>query len=195
MLSFRKGELIFAHGDPSDAVFIIRDGWVAISLRVRSRESTVDIRGAKDFIGIDPVAGQPTRATSARALTDCRLLRIETKTMTAALAENRTLSLAFMADVMAWMVQYQQDLAAQRTQPAEKRLARILLRLSRFDGQSSDEAVFAKVSQETLADIVGTTRSRVSFFMNKFRDAGFVDYAIGNPNLVVRRSLVDFCAQ
>jgi CRP-like cAMP-binding protein len=195
MMSFRKGQSIFAQGDSSDALFVIRTGSVRLSAKCHGgKEATLDILGNEDFVGKDSLAGERTRTASASALTDCQLLRIEQKTMMLALAQEVTLANAFCAYVLKRNIRYQQDLVDQRCNPSEKRLARILLRLSRFDWQSSPGTTIPKINQEALAEMVGTTRSRVSFFMNKFRDSGFIDYDPTSKLIRVHRTLVTFCA-
>ena len=195
MMSFRKGESIFAQGDVSDAVFVIQAGSVRLSARCESgKEATLDILGVEDFVGKDSLAGQPIRTTTARALTDCQLLRIEQKAMMIALTQEVTLTAAFCAYVLKRNILYQQDLVDQRCNPSEKRLARVLLRLTRFDGQSSVGTSIPKINQETLAEMVGTTRSRVSFFMNKFRTSGFIDYDPTSNLIRIHRTLLTFCA-
>jgi CRP/FNR family transcriptional regulator, cyclic AMP receptor protein len=179
----------------SDAVFVIQTGSVRLSARCQGgKEATLDILGNEDFVGKDSLAGQSIRTTSANALTDCQLLRIEQKAMMLALAQEVTLASAFCAYVLKRNIRYQQDLVDQRCNPSEKRLARILLRLTRFDGQSSLGTAIPKINQETLAEMVGTTRSRVSFFMNKFRNSGFIDYDPASNLIRVHRTLLTFCA-
>jgi CRP/FNR family cyclic AMP-dependent transcriptional regulator len=196
MMSFRKGQSIFAQDDVSDAVFVIQTGSVRLSARHQSgKEATLDILGNEDFVGTDSLAGQPIRTTSASALTDCQLLRIEQKAMMLALAQEVNLATAVCAHVLKRNIRYQQDLVDQRCNPSEKRLARILLRLTRFDGQSSFGTAIPKFNQETLAEMVGTTRSRVSFFMNKFRSSGFIDYNNTSNLIRVHRKLRAFCGE
>ena len=196
MMFFRKGQAIFAQGDASDAVFVIQTGSVRLSARSQGgKEATLDILGEEDFVGKDSIAGQPIRMSSANALTDCQLLRIEKKAMMLALAQEVALSNVFCAFVLARNIRYQQDLVDQRCNPSEKRLARILLLYAHFDGQSSPEIVVLKINHETLAEMVGTTRSRVCFFMKKFKDAGYIDYKLKDEKLRVRRSLLTFYAQ
>jgi CRP/FNR family transcriptional regulator, cyclic AMP receptor protein len=196
MMSFRKGRMIFAQGDACDAVFVIQSGNVRLSARSQGgKEATLDILGDEDFVGKDSIAGQPIRTASAIALTDCQLLRIEKKAMMLALAREVTLSKTFCAYVLARNIQYQQDLLDQRCNSSEKRLARILLRQSHFNRQSSPETVIARINHEILAEMVGTTRSRVCFFMKRFKDAGYIEYNLKKPELRVRRSLLAFYAQ
>jgi CRP-like cAMP-binding protein len=196
MMSFRKGQTIFAQGDVSDAVFVIQTGSVRLSAKSQGgKEATLDILGGEDFVGKDSVAGQAIRTTSANALTNCQLLRIGKKTMMLALAQEVTLSNAFCAFVLARNIRYQHDLVDQRCNPSEKRLARILLLYAHFDGQSSPEIVVQKISHETLSEMVGTTRSWVCFFMKKFKDAGLIDYKLKGQKLWVRQSLLTFYIQ
>ena len=196
MLSFRKGQMIFAHGDASDAVFVIQSGNVRISARSQGgKEATLDILGDGDFVGKDSIAGRPIRTASASALTDCQLLRIEKKAMMLALAREVRLSKTFCVYVLARNIRYQQDLLDQRCNSSEKRLARILLRHAHLDRQSSPETVIARIKHEILAEMVGTTRSRVCFFMNRFKNAGYIEYNLKKPELRVRRSLLAFYAR
>jgi CRP/FNR family cyclic AMP-dependent transcriptional regulator len=196
MKSFRKGQTIFAQGDAADSVFVIQKGTVKLSARSspRGKEATLDILNDKHFVGKDCVADQPIRIASAIALTDCTLLRIEKETMMLALAREVTLSNRFCSYVLARNIRYQQDLIDQRCSPSEKRLARILLLLSHFGEQSSPEAVVPYITHETLAEMVGTTRSRICFFMRKFRASGFIEYKLSRP-MRVRQSLLTFCAR
>ena len=195
MMSFRKGQSIFAQEDVSDAVFVIQTGSVRLSARYQSgKETTLDILGNEDFVGNDSLVGQPLRTTSASAWTDCQLLRIERKAMMLALAQEGTLATAVCAYVLKRNIRYQQDLMDQRCNLSEKRLAHILLRLTRFEGRSSFGTAIPKINQETLAEMVGTTRSRVSFFMNKFRNSGLIDYNTTSNLIRVHRKLLAFCA-
>lgn len=196
MMSFRKGQSIFAQDDVSDAVFVIQTGSVRLSARSQSgKEATLEILGKQDLAGHDSLAGQPLRTASAGALTDCQLLRIEKKIMMCALAQEVTLATAVYTYVLKRNIRYQQDLVDQRCNPSEKRLARILLRLTHFDGRSSFGTAIPKINQETLAEMVGTTRSRVSFFMNKFRSSGFIDYNNTSNLIRVHRKLRAFCGE
>ena len=196
MMSFRKGQSIFAQDDVSDAVFVIQTGSVRLSARSQSgKEATLEILGKQDLAGHDSLAGQPLRTASASALTDCQLLRIDQKTMMYTLAQEVTLATAVCTYVLKRNIRYQQDLVDQRCNPSEKRLARILLRLTHFDGRSSFGTAIPKINQETLAEMVGTTRSRVSFFMNKFRSSGFIDYNNTSNLIRVHRKLRAFCGE
>ena len=177
MMIFRKRQTIYVQGDVADAVFVIQKGEVKLSAKSPTgKEAVLDILSDQDFVGKDSIAGQSSRTASATAMTDCRLLRIEKKSMILALAKQVKLANMFWAYVLARNIRYQQDLVDQRCNPSEKRLARILLLLAHFDGHGSPEAQIPKISHETLAEMVGTTRSRVSFFMNRFKESGFIYY-------------------
>ncbi len=196
MLSFRKGKTIFAQGDAADALFVIQKGEVKLSVKSPTgREAVLDILSDEDFVGKDSIAGQSSRTASARAMTDCSLLRIEKKTMLRALAQQGKLANMFWAYVLARNIRYQQDLVDQRCNPSEKRLARILLLLAHFDGHGSPETQIPKISHETLAEMVGTTRSRVSFFMKRFKESGFIYYGSKGRLMRVHRTLLAFCGQ
>src|SRR5208283_4503053 len=152
-------------------------------------EATLGILREGDFFGEGSLAGQPLRMGSATAMTDCELLRIGKKAMVLALHREHKFSDLFVAYLLARNVRYEEDLVDQLFNSSEKRLARILLLLARFGKEGVPETVIAKISQETLAEMIGTTRSRVSFFMNRFRKLGFVDY--GGNGLQVHSSLLN----
>jgi CRP/FNR family cyclic AMP-dependent transcriptional regulator len=194
MMSFRKGQTIFGQGDTADAIFVILKGNVRLSARSRDREATLDILSDEDFVGEDCIAGERLRTASASAMTDCTLLRIQKKTMILTLAQEPKLSNMFCAYVLARKIRYQQDLVDQRCNRSEKRLARILLLLAHFDGRTSPEGVVPNISHKMLAEMVGTTRSRVSFFMKRFRDSGLIDYKLHTQPIRIRRSLLAFQA-
>lgn len=196
MMSFRRGQTIYAQGDATDALFVIQKGKVKLSVRSQAgKEATLDILGEDDFVGKDAIAGQSSRTASAMAMTDCSLLRIQKKVMMLALARQVKLANLFWAYVLARNIRYQQDLVDQRCNPSEKRLARILLLLAHFDAHGSLETVVPRISHETLAEMVGTTRSRVCFFMKRFKNAGFIYYENKSKLLRVHRTLLAFCAQ
>lgn len=196
MVSFRKGESIFAQGDASDAVFVIQTGVVRLSIRAHGgREATLDILGSNDLMGKDSLAGRPMRTASANALTNCQLLRIEMKTMVQVLAKEVALANAFAAYVLGRNLRYQNDLAEQRCNNSEMRLAGILLRMAHLDGQGSEETTIPRINQSTLAEMVGTTRSRVSYFMNRFKESGFIDYGRWSDGVQIRGSLLAFYGQ
>jgi CRP/FNR family transcriptional regulator, cyclic AMP receptor protein len=187
---FPKKETIFAQGDAADSVFYIQEGKVRLTVVSKTgKEATLGILGEGEFFGEGGLAGQPLRMGSATALTDCELLRIDKKAMMEALHREHEFSDMFVAYLLARNIRYEEDLVDQLFNSSEKRLARILLLLAHFGKEGAPETVIPKISQETLADMIGTTRSRVSFFMNRFRELGFVDY--GGGGLQVHSSLLN----
>jgi CRP/FNR family cyclic AMP-dependent transcriptional regulator len=192
-LLFPRKQTIFAQGDPADAIFYLRKGKVRLTVVSKDgKEATIGILSEASFFGEGSLAGQPLRMGSATAITDCAVLRIEKKAMVDALHRERTLSDLFVAYLLTRNIRYEEDLVDQLFNSSEKRLARVLLMLARFGKEGVPEAVIPKLSQETLAEMVGTTRSRVSFFMNRFRKLGFIDYAGGaEGGLQVHSSLLD----
>ncbi len=170
-------QLIFSQGDVTDAVFYIQTGAVRIAVLSSSgKEATIGILRAGNFFGEGCLAGQALRMGSANALTDCDLLRIEKKAMMQALHREHKLSDRFVAYLLARTIRYEADLADQLFNSSEKRLARILLLLAHFGQEGAPDTIVPAISQATLAEMVGTTRSRVNFFMNKFRKLGFIEY-------------------
>jgi CRP-like cAMP-binding protein len=191
-LTFVQKQGVFAQGDRADAVFYIQKGKVKLTVVSKTgREATLGILGAGYFFGEGALAGQALRMGSAVAMTDCEIQRIDKKAMMAALRRESAFSELFVAYLLARNVRYEEDLVDQLFNSSEKRLARILLLLAHFGKEDVPEAVIPKISQESLAEMVGTTRSRVSFFMNRFRQLGFVDYS-GGPEggLQVHSSLL-----
>jgi CRP-like cAMP-binding protein len=177
VVAFLKTQTIFAQGDATDAVFYIQKGRVRLTVVSESgKEATLGIMKEGDFFGEGGLAGQPLRMGSAIAMTDCELMRIDKKAMMLALHQEPTLSDLFTAYLLGRNIRYEADLVDQLFNSSEKRLARALLLLAHFGKEGVPETVVPKISQETLAEMVGTTRSRVSFFMNRFRKLGFVDY-------------------
>jgi len=184
-----KEQAIFAQGDGADAVFYIQKGKVKLTVVSKTgKEATIGILGEGSFFGEGALAGQVLRMGSAAALTDCELLRVDKKAMMAALHREHSFSDMFMAYLLARNIRYEEDLVDQLFNSSEKRLARILLLLAHFGKEGVPETVVPKISQETLAGMVGTTRSRVSFFMNRFRKLGFIHY---NGGLQVHSSLLN----
>jgi CRP/FNR family cyclic AMP-dependent transcriptional regulator len=174
---FRKKQTIFAQGDPANAVFYIQQGKIRLTVLSQiGKEATLGILGEGDFFGEGALAGQPLRMGSATAMTDCDLLRIDKKAMIEALHREHTFSDLFVSYLLARNIRYEEDLVDQLFNSSEKRLARILLLLAHFGKEGVPETVIPKISQETLAEMIGTTRSRVSFFMNRFRKLGFLYY-------------------
>jgi CRP-like cAMP-binding protein len=188
-----KKRIIFAQGDPADAVFYVQKGKVRLTVVSQAgKEATIAIIGEGNFFGEGSLAGQRLRMGSAAAMTDCEVLRVEKKTMMEALHREPSFSEMFVAYLLARNIRYEEDLVDQLFNSSEKRLARVLLLLAHFGKEGIPETVVPKISQETLAEMVGTTRSRVSFFMNRFRKLGFIDYAGGTDGaLQVHSSLLN----
>ena len=185
-----KKQAIFAQGDPSDAVFYIQNGKVKLTVVSNDgKEATIGILSEGDFFGEGCLAGQSRRMASATALTDAAVLRIEKSAMMRVLHREHTLSDMFVAYLLARNIRYEEDLVDQLFNSSEKRLARILLLLAHFGKEGTPETVVPKIGQETLAEMVGTTRSRVSFFMNRFRKLGFINY--NSKGLQVHSSLLN----
>jgi CRP-like cAMP-binding protein len=177
MMSFKKGQMIFAEGDTSDAVFVIQIGSVRLSAKSpRGKNATLDILRANDFVGKDALTGQPRRTVSASALTSSQLLRIKKRVLERTLSREIKLSNLLWAYVLGRNLRYQQDLLDQRCSDSEKRLAHVLLLEARLESGRASAALIPKMRQGMLAEIVGTTRSRISYFMNRFRELGFIHY-------------------
>jgi CRP/FNR family cyclic AMP-dependent transcriptional regulator len=186
---FPKKQRIFAQGDNADAVFYVQTGKVRLTVVSKTgKEATIGILGEKGFFGEGSLAGQALRMGSATALTDCAVMRIEKKAMMEALHREHEMSDIFVAYLLARNIRYEEDLVDQLFNSSEKRLARILLLLAHFGKEGKPETVIPKISQEALAEMIGTTRSRVSFFMNRFRKMGFIHY---NGGLQVHSSLLN----
>jgi len=191
MISFQKKETIFAQGDPTDGLFFIQKGKVRLSVvSERGKEATLAILNEKDFFGESGLAGQLLRMSSATAVTDCVLLHVEKKAIMLAMSLEPKLSAMFLKYLLKRNMRYQDDLVDQLFNSSEKRLARVLLLMAHFGKEGVSEMSVPRLSQETLAEMVGTTRSRVSFFMNRFRKLGFINYDIGD-NLHVHSSLLN----
>ena len=190
VMAFPKKHIIFTQGDAADAVFYIQEGKVKLTVVSKiGKEATLGILSGGEFFGEGGLAGQSLRMGSATAMTDCELMRIEKKAMVVALHQQHTLSDLFTAYLLGRNIRYEADLVDQLFNSSEKRLARILLLLAHFGKEGVPETVIPTMSQETLAEMIGTTRSRVSFFMNRFRKLGFVDY--GESGLQVHSSLLN----
>jgi CRP/FNR family cyclic AMP-dependent transcriptional regulator len=172
-----KKQGIFVQGDTADAVFYIQTDKVKLTVVPKpGKEATMGLLGEGDFFGEACLAGQALRMLTATAMTDCSVLRIDKKTMMEALHREHEFSDLFVAYLLARNVRYEEDLVDQLFNSSEKRLARILLLLAHFGKEGTPESVVPKISQEMLAEMIGTTRSRVSFFMNRFRKLGFIHY-------------------
>ena len=193
LLTVLEKKAIFTQGGPADSVFYIQKGKVKLTVVSKiGKEATIGILGEGSFFGEGALAGQVLRMGSAAAMTDCELLRVDKKAMMDALHREHSFSDLFVAYLLARNIRYEEDLVDQLFNSSEKRLARVLLLLAHFGKEGIPEVVVPKISQETLAAMVGTTRSRVSFFMNRFRTLGFIDYA-GGPDggLQVHSSLLN----
>ncbi|MGP8140789.1 MAG: Crp/Fnr family transcriptional regulator [Terriglobales bacterium] len=191
VVAFPKNESVFAQGDAADSVFYIQQGKVRLTVVSKiGREATLGMLAEGEFFGEGALAGQPLRMGSATAMTDCELLRIDKKAMMQALHREHEFSDLFVAYLLARNIRYEEDLVDQLFNSSEKRLARILLILAHFGKEGVPETVIPKISQETLANMIGTTRSRVSFFMNRFRKLGFIAYEAGS-GLQVHSSLLN----
>jgi CRP/FNR family transcriptional regulator, cyclic AMP receptor protein len=185
-----KHDLVFSQGDPADTVFYVQKGQVKLTVVSNTgKEAVLGIASEGQFVGISCLGGAPARVKTATAMTDCELLRIDRDTMARALRRDHALADLFLERLLALNVRAEADLADQLLNSSEKRLARALLLLARVGNDGTPEPVALKVSQETLAEMVGTTRSRINTFMNKFRASGFVDY--GKDGVHVHRSLLN----
>jgi CRP/FNR family cyclic AMP-dependent transcriptional regulator len=186
---FPHKRTIFAQGDAADSVFYIQKGKVKLIVVAQSgKEATIGILNKGDFFGEGCLTGQPSRMCSAIAITDCEVMRIDKKSMMDVIHRERSFSDMFVAYLLARNIRYQEDLVDQLFNSSEKRLARILLLLAHFGKDGKPEVAIPKISQETLAEMVGTTRGRVSFFMNRFRRLGLIRY---NGELEVHSSLLN----
>jgi CRP/FNR family cyclic AMP-dependent transcriptional regulator len=189
--AFSKKQTIFVQGDSSDAVFYIQKGKVKLTVVSKiGKEATIGILNEGSFLGEGCLTGQTFRLCSATAMTDCSLMRIDKKSMVEVLHRESAFSEMFVAYLLARNIRYEEDLVDQLFNSSEKRLARILLLLAHFGKEGAPETLIANISQETLAEMIGTTRSRVSFFMNRFRKLGFINYHGGN-DLQVHGSLLN----
>lgn len=188
-VNFARRDVIFTQGDDCDAVFYLQEGKVKLTVvSSTGKEATIGILGNDTFFGEGSLAGQRLRVESATALTDCSAMRIEKRAMLNALHSQQTFSDMFVEYLLARNIRYQEDLIDQLFNSSEKRLARILLLFAGFGKDGiAERTEISKISQETLAEMVGTTRSRVNFFMNKFRRLGFIDY---NGGLTIHSSLL-----
>jgi CRP/FNR family cyclic AMP-dependent transcriptional regulator len=184
----RPKDIVFAQGDEADAVFYIKKGKVKVTVvSKQGKEAIVAILGVDEFLGEGCLIGQPKRLATAKAMTECEIMRIEKEEILESIRSEPVFSLMFITHVMARSARIEEDLIDQLFNSTEKRLARLLLLLANFGKEGKPEPILGKISQETLAGMVGTTRSRVSLFMNKFRKAGFIDY---NGRLEVHSSLL-----
>ena len=185
---YRKRAAIFSQGEAADSVFYIQKGKVKVTvISEQGREAVVAILGKDEFCGEGCLAGQKRRFATATAMTDCEIMQIEKETIRSVLHDEPAFSAMFLEHLLARTIRVEEDLIDQLFNSSEKRLARALLLLANFGKEGRPEPIIAKVSQETLAEMIGTTRSRVSFFMNKFRRLGFISY---NGRIEVHSSLL-----
>jgi CRP/FNR family transcriptional regulator, cyclic AMP receptor protein len=188
IVTFPKKRTIFAQGDSADSVFYIQKGKVKLTVvATNGKEATIGILNEGDFFGEGSLTGQALRMCSVTAITDCAVMRINKKSMMEVIHRERAFSDMFVAYLLTRNIRYEEDLVDQLFNSSEKRLARVLLLLARFGKEGEPEVAIPKISQETLAEMVGTTRGRVNFFMNRFRKLGFVRY---NGELEVHSSLL-----
>ena len=188
ILHCRKKKVLFAQGRPADAIFYVQKGRVKLTvLSEHGKEAVIGILGMGDFFGEGCLAGQPVRMSTATALAECSILRLEKASILRLLHDEPAVAEFFLKYLLTRNIRIEEDLVDQLFNSSEKRLARMLLLLANFGKEAKPEPVLSKISQATLADMIGTTRSRVSFFMNKFRRLGFIEY---NGELKVNSSLL-----
>jgi CRP/FNR family cyclic AMP-dependent transcriptional regulator len=186
---YRKGEIVISQGDPADAVFYIQSGKVKVSVvSEQGKEAVVAMLGTNDFFGEGCLAGQALRMATVATMVDSVIVRLEKAAIVHVIHREPAFAGMFIGHLLARAVRVEADLVDQLFNSSEKRLARMLLLLANFGKDEKPEPILAKISQETLADMIGTTRSRVSFFMNKFRKLGLIDY---NGSIEVHSSLLN----
>ena len=187
--NYRNHQTVFSQGDPADAVFYIQEGRAKVCvISERGKEAVVALHKEGDFFGEGCLSGQPRRLATVVAMTECVIMRIDKATMVRVLHDEPAFSEMFLAFLLARNARVEEDLVDQLFNSSEKRLARLLLIMANFGKEGKPEPVIAKISQETLAEMIGTTRSRVSHFMNKFRKLGFIEY---NGKMKVHTSLLN----
>jgi CRP-like cAMP-binding protein len=187
--NYRKDQIVYTQGEPADSVFYIQSGKVKKTVvSEQGKEAVVGLFGTGDFFGEGCLTGQPLRLSTGRAMAECVIVRITKADVTRVIHEEPAFAELFIAHLLARNSRVEEDLVDQLFNSSEKRLARILLLLANFGKEGQPVPIIAKISQETLAEMIGTTRSRVSFFMNKFRELGFVKY---NGHIEVHSSLLD----
>jgi CRP/FNR family cyclic AMP-dependent transcriptional regulator len=186
---YRKDQIVFSQGDPADAVFYIQKGKVKITVvSEQGKEAIVAFLNANEFFGEGCLAGQVQRMASVATITDSVVVRLEKAAIVRVIHQEPAFSEMFIAHLVGRAIRVEADLVDQLFNSSEKRLARLLLLLANFGKEGKPEPIIAKISQETLAEMIGTTRSRVSFFMNKFRKMGFIRY---NGHIEVHSSLLN----
>ena len=186
---YRKGQVVFAQEDPSDAVYYIQSGKVKITVvSEHGKEAVVALLEAEEFFGEACLAGQALRISTVAAMMESVVVRLEKGAIIRVIHREPAFSEMFIAHLLGRTIRVEADLVDQLFNSSEKRLARMLLLLANFGKEGKPEPIIAKISQETLAEMIGTTRSRVSFFMNRFRKLGFIDY---NGHIAVHTSLLN----
>jgi CRP-like cAMP-binding protein len=186
---YSKDQMVFSQGDAADAIFYVQKGKIKLTVvSNRGKEAVIAILNSGDFLGEGCLAAQPLRMATASTISDCSIVRLEKAAMIRVLHDEPTFSEMFVSYLLSRNMRIEEDLVDQLFNSSEKRLARVLLLLSHFGKEGKPEPVIAKISQETLAEMIGTTRSRVSLFMNKFRKMGFIEY---NGGLHVHSSLLN----
>jgi CRP-like cAMP-binding protein len=186
---YRKDQIVYRQGDPADFVFYIQSGKIkATVVSEQGKEAVVAVLGTGDFFGEGCLTGQPLRLSTVSAMTQSVIVRIAKADVIRVIHEEPAFAELFIAHLLSRNIRVEEDLVDQLFNSSEKRLARVLLLLANFGKESQPEPILAKISQETLAEMIGTTRSRVSFFMNKFRELGLIDY---NGHIEVHSSLLN----
>ena len=187
--TYRKSQIVFSQGDPADAVFYVQKGKVKVTVvSDQGKEAVVAILEANEFFGEACLAGQAQRISTVAAMTEAVIVRLEKAAIVRVIHDEPAFSEMFMAHLLGRTIRVEADLIDQLFNSSEKRLARLLLLLANFGKEGKPEPIIAKISQETLAEMIGTTRSRVSFFMNRFRKLGFIKY---NGGIEVHSSLLN----
>jgi CRP/FNR family cyclic AMP-dependent transcriptional regulator len=177
LADYSRDYTLFRQGEPADAIFFIQKGKIKLTVvSKQGKEAVVALLGAGDFFGEGCLAGQPLRMASASAMSECSIMRLEKTAVIRLLHDQPAFSELLLHHLLSRNIRIEEDLVDQLFNSSEKRLARVLLLLANFGKEGKPEPVIPKISQETLAEIVGTTRSRVSFFMNRFRKLGFIQY-------------------
>jgi CRP/FNR family transcriptional regulator, cyclic AMP receptor protein len=188
---YSKDQIVISQGDPADAVFYVQRGKVKVSIiSKQGKEAVVAILETNDFFGEGCLAGQAQRIATVATMTDSVIVRLEKAAIVRVIQQEPSFSGMFIAHLLARAIRVEADLVDQLFNSSEKRLARLLLLMANFGKEDKPEPLITKISQETLAEMIGTTRSRVSFFMNKFRKLGFIDYNGGNGGIEVHNSLL-----
>ena len=186
---YRKGDIVYAQDDVADAVFYIKNGKVKISVvSEQGKEAVISVLSKGDFFGEGCIAAQKRRMATASAMTACTIVRLDKAAIVQVIHAEPAFSELFISHLLARAVRVEADLVDQLFNSSEKRLARLLLLLANFGKEGKPEPIVPKISQETLAGMIGTTRARVSFFMNKFRNLGFIEY---NGSIEVHNSLLN----